>query len=342
MKVGALNYYTKPLDLKKFISEIKQLLGRSHSHNESEDYIISKSTEMKQLIDEAKKVAKTDAPVLITGESGTGKELFARLIHHTSNRSKEPFITINCAAIPENLLESELFGFEKGAFTNAHTTKIGKIEAASGGTLFLDEIGDMDLRLQAKILRVLQENEIERIGSNQVIKTNFRLISATNKNLREEFGKNTFREDLFYRLSVVSIHLLSLRERLIDINALTKYFIDIFNKKYSKNILGVTSAVDSILHRHKWPGNVRELKNCLERAVIFCEYEYLDIDNLPYQYQIMTEINNSNIAIEEKEHHRKIIEKALNDSNGVKQKAAELLNINRRTLYNRMKKLGML
>jgi transcriptional regulator with PAS, ATPase and Fis domain len=297
---------------------------------------------MLRILTEIDRVAPTDAPVLITGESGTGKELVAGAIHRRSTRRDGPFIKVNCASIPDTLLESEMFGHEQGAFTDAVRRHIGKLELANRGTLFLDEIGDMTLSTQPKLLRVLQDGEFQRLGGVETFRSSARIIAATNNDVGELMGKKGFREDLFYRLSVVTIHLPALRERKDDIERLLSHFLGVFNRKYSRDIASVSESVRDILYRHEWPGNIRELRNCIERAVIFCDSHELREEHLPAQYMKLRDqgFPDSLESIYEKLSRQRISE-ALAKSSGEKQKAAKLLNISRKTLYNRMKKLGM-
>ncbi|NCD31831.1 MAG: sigma-54-dependent Fis family transcriptional regulator [Spartobacteria bacterium] len=346
MRYGAVNVYTKPIDLDQLLQEIGeharqavQAGGRVHL---PQGGIVTYDAKMRKVLSLLDKAAPTDAPVLITGESGTGKELVARAIQQMSRRSDAPFIKINCAAIPDELLESELFGHEKGAFTGAIKERIGRFEMANGGTLFLDEIGDMSLKTQAKILRVIQEQEFEKVGGNKTIKTDIRIIAATHQDLDELIEDQRFREDLYYRLSVITLHLPPLRDRTDDAMMLTRYFIEQYNKVYGKNIQGVSPSVEEIIRVHTWPGNVRELKNCIERSVIFCEKPLIEPEHLAAQYTKLLqqdELESYENAFERLS--RSMIEDALERSGGVKQKAADILNISRRTLYNRMKKLDM-
>ncbi len=346
MRYGALNYYVKPLDLAEIIKEIKQILTTRNEQRLNESNIphniITKNTVMKNILKEILKAAPTSAPVIITGESGTGKELIANYLHNQSLRKNKSFIKVNCAAIPETLLETELFGHEKGAFTDAVKEHIGKFELANNGTLFLDEIGDMSLKTQAKILRVLQEKALQRVGGMKVIKTDIRIISATNKDFKQLIANKEFREDLFYRLSVITIDLPSLKDRPDDIILLAKYFISNYNDVYNKKIKDISNEVKQIFSSHNWPGNVRELKNCIERAVIFCDMETIEINDLPSQYkEICNEYSENSYEKAFKNFDKKMILDALEKSNGIKKEAAKLLNIHAKTLYYRMKKLGL-
>ncbi len=346
MKFGAANFFAKPLNVGQLVTEARKLLASATQEATQGQRLISQDPAIIKLKKQIATAAPTTATVIITGESGTGKELVAEQLHLQSNRRDKPFIKINCAAIPEPLLESELFGHEKGAFTDAKSRRLGKFERASGGTVFLDEIGDMSLNTQAKILRAIQEQEVEPIGGDRVVKIDIPIISATHRNLEEMIAAGTFREDLFYRLSVVGFHLPPLRERPGDVELLIQHFIDIFAVQQGKTIKGASPEVLDRLRRHSWPGNIRELRNCIQRAVIFAENDVLELDNLPGQYAHLPDIGNANAypdhyqaALETLEKDRII--QALEKSSGVKWKAADELHIHRKTLYNRMKKFGI-
>ncbi len=346
MKYGALNFYTKPLKLPELLREIHELAATRARHRsvapDPSCQLITRNAGMQKILKTIEKAAPTAAPVLITGESGTGKEVAANALHHFSQRADKPFIRVNCAALPDDLLESELFGHEKGAFTGAVKERKGRFELADTGTIFLDEIGDMSLKTQSKILRVIQEQEFERLGGTKSIHTDIRIITATNKNLKKLLALEKFREDLYYRLSVITIHLPPLRERKDDIPLLVDYFIEHFNQVYQKQIRGLREDVRGLFEQHEWPGNVHELRNCLERAIIFCEQDQIGVSELASQYAELIErqpVNTYEEAFESL--NREIILDALDKSQGVKKKAADLLNISRRTLYNRMKKLGI-
>ena len=288
MKLGAYDYLTKPFDNNELLIRVngaikaRDLMKEVVTLDEIEDYegerIVGKSPAMLNIYKQIGKVAPTDATVLIRGESGAGKELAARAIYHYSKRSAKPFLAINCAAIPEHLLESELFGYERGAFTGADFKKIGKFEQCSGGTVFLDEIGDMSLGLQAKILRILQDGAFERLGGSETIKTDVRIVAATNKHLEDMVKEGLFREDLYYRLNVVSISLPPLRERKEDIKELAAYFIKKFNRKLGKNIKGITQEALEGLEEYSWTGNVRELENMIQKTMVFCNSDYLSLE----------------------------------------------------------------
>ena len=290
MKYGAYDYLTKPFDIRKLKSDVKKalecnLLNRKVRYtkdrnqiledNPDEDIMIGSSPEMIEIWKMVGKVADSDATVLIQGASGTGKELLARAIVKNSHRKNRAFLAVNCAAMPEALLESELFGHEKGAFTDAHVRRIGKFEQCDGGTIFLDEVGEMSLANQGKLLRVLENQEFERVGGNETIKVDVRLIAATNRNLMDAVKEKTFRLDLFYRLRVVSFELPPLRERIEDIPLLIDLFIKKFSRKYDKNVKGITPEAMDLLLAHPWEGNIRELKNIINSAMVFSKGDML-------------------------------------------------------------------
>src|SRR5579883_365908 len=298
------------------------------------------------------RVAASDVSILITGESGTGKELIARGIHEYSGRNKQPFVAINCAAIPEQLLETELFGYEKGAFTGATTSRIGKLEYAAGGTIFLDEIGDMPLLTQAKMLRALQERVIERVGGHQSIYFRARIVAATNKHLHEEVQRRTFREDLLYRLNTVHVELPSLRERREDIPLLLDRFLRLFSQRYGKEILGISPGVSNALQKYDWPGNVRELVNIVQHAVLLCDGPRIELKDLPPQFQhgakatiLLDQVGHLplDVIVEQAkaEIERQIITEALEKFKQNKLRCANYLGIDRKTLYRKMKALGI-
>jgi two-component system response regulator AtoC len=344
MKLGASNVFTKPPNIDELIRVTRTLLAsRSRcARDEPDTAIVTRNQSMRKMLDAIERIAPIDAPILITGESGTGKELYANAIYGLSRRKDRPFIKVNSAAIPESLMESELFGHERGAFTDAVAARKGRFELASGGTIFLDEIADMTLTNQAKILRVLQEKEFERVGSSEVIRTDIRVLAATSKNLPELMKQGRFREDLYYRLSVITIELPPLRERRDDVLLLAAHFVDRFNEVYSRRIRGIDDEVKDLFLRHDWPGNVRELRNCVERAVIFCEGDRISSGDLPSQYRAAVDVRAGGTYEQAyASFNRDVILDALARSKGRKAKAAELLNIDRRTLYNRMKRLGL-
>uniref|UniRef100_A0A7V5XI75 Sigma-54-dependent Fis family transcriptional regulator n=1 Tax=Thermodesulfobacterium geofontis TaxID=1295609 RepID=A0A7V5XI75_9BACT len=306
---------------------------------------ITKNPYMLKILKKLEEVAQSKAPILLIGETGTGKELLSKYIHQKSPRRFGPFIAINCAALPESLLESELFGYEKGAFSGANFRKKGKIELADKGTLLLDEITEMHPHLQSKLLRVLQEEEVDRLGGYQPIKVDIRLISTTNKDIEKEIAEGRFRNDLFYRINVITVKIPSLRERKEDIELLAFYFLENFSTFYRKNIKGFTERAISFLKNYPFPGNVRELKNMIERAVLTCEETLIDLENLidPFSQSLPFSYTGTDFAknfIEIKplsELEREAIVKALEMCKGNRTKAAELLGITVRTLRNKLK-----
>ena len=298
---------------------------------------------METIINMVGRVASSRATVLIMGESGTGKELFANLVHATSPRSEKPMVVVNCGALPETLLESELFGHEKGAFTGATARRAGRFEEADGGTLFLDEIGELSPSVQVKLLRFLQEREFQRLGGNQTIRADVRIISATNRNLEEKVKDGTFREDLYYRLNVVSITIPPLRDRREDISVLTEYFIKQFSAENNKGIKGLSNEAMDILMKYDYPGNVRELENIIERAVVITRDQVISIKDLPFgeisPHHFADYIKEGGVLKDEIESlERKRIEQALDETGNNQTKAAELLGITERTLRYKLKK----
>ena len=293
VKQGAYDFITKPFELEEMRMTIKKALEMKKLTQENKELrmmlkekfifknIVGTSKKMQEVFEIIKKVVNYDVTILITGESGTGKELVAQAIHYNSPRRNKPFIKLNCAALPETLLESELFGYDKGAFTGAVTAKPGRFELAEGGTLFLDEIGDTSLNMQAKFLRVIQEKEYERVGGRQTLKADVRILAATNKDLKQEVEEKRFREDLYYRLNVVPIYLPPLRERKEDIPALVYHFIKELNLFFQKDFSSVSPEAMACLSRYHWPGNIRELKNVLEKAVLLGEGKTLLVEHLP-------------------------------------------------------------
>ncbi|AFQ43607.1 sigma-54 interaction domain-containing protein [Desulfosporosinus meridiei] len=330
----------------RVIDDLQTRINQISTSSYTFDDIIGSHPEFESALDLARKAAKSNSTILITGESGTGKELFAHAIHASSLRLDKPFIKVNCAAIPETLLESEFFGHEKGAFTGALKTKLGKMELANGGTIFLDEIGDMNLHLQAKLLRVLQEMEFERVGGSQTIKVDVRVIAATNRNLLQMAKQGDFREDLFYRLNVVELGLPSLRNHKEDIPAYVHSLIAKFNRKFGKHVKGLTTKAEELLMQYEWPGNIRELQNVMERAMVTVDEEiithkqFLNLVEFPqtiHHGQIIDEI----MPIEQMEKHliNMAIERYGNAVEGKKQ-AAKALGISLATLYNKLKTMG--
>lgn len=334
--------YSEIEKLKNQLFEENIQLKNEVSANQNFSEIIGKSKILKNSLALLSKIAKSDSTVLITGETGTGKELYANAIHQLSERKNSIFIKVNCAAIPETLIESELFGYEKGAFTGANTSKFGKFEMANGGTLFLDEIGELPLLLQSKLLRVIQEKEVERLGSNKPQKINVRLIAATNRNPEEEVKKGNFRSDLYYRLNVLPIHVPPLRERKEDIPLLINYFIEKLNRKTHKNINTISSPDLKQLMEYDWPGNIRELENIIERSHILSTGSKLKVE---FSFNSLKNLNQENDAIISLDENEKLyITKILKLTNWKirgKNGAAELLDINPNTLDSRMKKLGI-
>ncbi len=369
LKLGAYDYLCKPIKPDEVIILIDKALEIRNLRRENKNLkkelknkygfknIIGSSPAMKEVFSLIEKVADTDSTVLITGESGTGKELIAHAIHYASDRKDKPFIPVNCAAIPEELLESELFGHEKGAFTHAIKTRIGRFELANKGTIFLDEIGEMSPSLQVKLLRVLQERKFERVGGVKTISVDIRVVAATNKDLETEVKEGKFREDLFYRLNVIPIHIPPLRERPSDIPLLVDYFLRKYSKDKGRKIEGVSEDAMKILMKYDWPGNVRELENIIERLVILSNGKTIKKEDLPIQIiekvgaQISTTLPTGEMEIPEEglslseavsNLEKTLILKALERTGGIKNRAAKLLKMNRTTLIEKMKKLGLM
>lgn len=325
----------------KDVTELNELRER---FNEAKSFhnIVGKNKKMQEIYRLVKRVAETDSTVLINGETGTGKELIASAIHYCSDRSKGEFILINCAALPESLLESELFGHVKGAFTGAVRDRRGRFESASGGTIFLDEVGDTSLAFQAKLLRVLQEREIERVGDNRPRKINVRILAATNKNLINLIKQNKFRDDLYFRLSVVTIDLPPLRERQDDIPLLAEHILGELNSKSKKKVRGISSEAMKLLTSYPWPGNIRELKNAIEHAVVFCKKDIIRKDNLPASLTSLdvSEESLDHIDLFQFPEQERIL-KTLHLCRWNVKAAAEKLNISRTTLWRKMKKFNI-
>ncbi len=359
LKKGAYDYLTKPLDFDELRLAMERAMDHSHLKEENrllretlgahfdQRNIIGRSQAMVTLLETVAQVAPSEATVLITGESGSGKEVIAGAIHFNSPRKGGPFIKINCAALTEPLLESELFGHEKGAFTGAHRRKEGRFVLAHTGSLFLDEVSEMSLPMQVKLLRVLQEREITRVGGEEVIPVDVRVIAATNKALIHEIEKGRFREDLYYRLNVVTLNVPPLRERAEDIPLLAQHFLEIFAKKNHKRIKGLTPRAMDRLLKYEWPGNVRELMNAMERAVVLSRSEYLDQEDLPMAVRdgdlegpgLFPEGTAAgDLPLDEVE--RVTILKTLEASGGNKSEAARRLGITRKTLHKKLKKYG--
>jgi len=361
IKSGAYDYITKPFEPEDILSSVSRVISKQRLHKELDflrneikknrgfDQVVTQNKTMLEIFDLVKKVACTSTNVLITGESGTGKELIARSIHYQGNRKGGPFVAINCAAIPSELMESEMFGHEKGAFTGAQSRAIGKFEYANGGTLFLDEISTLRSDLQAKLLRVLQEREIERIGSNRPIKIDIRVISATNTNLENAVLQGAFRQDLYFRLNVVPVSIPPLRERKDDIPLLAKHFVNKFNLAFNKKVLGFSEKALEALRRYRWPGNIRELENLVERIVVLSPNDdIIDLKNIPLDILI-----HSGQDIEEMDSQkrglfgirgafeRRIIVNVLETTQWNQTEAARILKINRNTLLQKAKQLGI-
>lgn len=347
MKNGAYDYLTKPYKLDELMIIINrayeyrrlkmknQQLQQELMRKESPQDFIFKSRKMEEIFNIVKKIARTDSTVFIYGESGTGKEMIANLIWQYSNRREAPFIALNCATLSENLIESELFGHEKGAFTNAYQTKYGIVEVADKGTLFLDEIGEMPMGLQAKLLRFLDSGEFRRVGGNKTLKADVRVITATNRDLGELVKKAEFRQDLYYRLNVINIMIPPLRERKEDIPELTDYFIRKYSSKLSKTIKGIDDKAMDILMNYHWPGNVRELENVLERAVILSETDFIRPEDISVG-QISDKEVGSLSSLDDVE--RSHILKVLRETGWNQSKASQILGIDRKTLYLKLKK----
>lgn len=355
MKKGAFNYLTKPVNPDELLIIVNEALEKQRIINEnillksqlkqkhSFQNIIGKSHKMQELFNLITTVSKSNSNVLITGESGTGKELVAKAIHFESLRADKPFIPIDCASIPEEIFESELFGHEKGSFTGAYDKKIGQIEIANEGTIFLDEISELPLMLQKKFLRFIQEKEVLRVGGSKRIKVDVRIIAATNRDLSQEVQKGNFREDLYYRLNVVSLRLPPLRERKEDISLLTEHFIKKFNQANNKDIRGCEIEVKEAFMEYDWRGNVRELENAIERAVVLCNTDTISMRHLPRairEVNLKEQIQDYGINLLEKE--KKIIIEALEKTSYNQTRAAEILGISRKQLRTKMKNHGLL
>jgi len=357
LRSGASDYILKPVEFDELLIKVKKLFEVRDLHLENRilrkelqrdyDYtnIIGKSPAITQIFDMIKAVADTDSTVLISGNSGTGKELVAKALHYNSKRSGKPFIALNCGAISENLIESELFGHKKGAFTGAISDKEGFIKAAEGGTLFLDEISEMPPQLQVKLLRAIQEKEYTPVGTTLSLPVNVRFIASTNRNLQEYVGQGKFREDLFYRLNVVDIHLPSLKEREGDIPLLTDHFLDKYRKQMNKNIKGISNDAMRALMNHEWRGEIRELENVIERSVIFCNEDFINVKHLPAQFQSDTGPSDftpsGSLDESVKRFEKEIITRALEANEFNKEKTADTLQVGLSTLYRKMKELDI-
>ncbi|MFQ5906861.1 MAG: sigma-54-dependent transcriptional regulator [bacterium] len=356
MKMGAYHYITKPFDINEVLLLVDRVIKSRQLLEENvflqsrleELYgignIIGDSPQIREVFEQMERVSRTDSTVLISGESGTGKELVATAIHYSSSRASKPFIKVSCAALPESIIESELFGHERGAFTSAYNKRVGRFELASGGTLFLDEIGDLPISTQVKLLRVLESREFERLGGTQTIKVDVRLISATNQELEAAVKEKRFREDLLYRLNVITIRIPPLRERREDIPRLAQYFLGKYSEQTNKRIKRISKRVLKILGSYHWPGNVRELENAVERAVVFCKGDVLtDRDLSPALSAaacgLSVSLSLPSYSIAQAE--RTLVEKALWETDCNLKQAARMLGISRGTLYSKLKKHGI-
>jgi two-component system response regulator HydG len=357
LKSGAYDYLTKPLD----IEELKILIHKALDHHRLKEEnivlkerladrfdfsrIIGKSKPMKALFETLSLIAPSDSTVLLYGESGTGKEIVANALHQNSQRSKRPFIKISCAALPETLLESELFGHERGAFTGAISRKEGRFQLANGGTIFLDEVSEMSPTTQVKLLRVLQEREFEPLGSTRTISVDIRVIAATNKTLEEEVKEGNFREDLFYRLNVVPIEVPPLRRRKEDISLLANHFLNLYREKSQTSIKGFLPKAMDLMMRYDWPGNIRELENAIERAVLLCRGEHISPEDLPHPVQGAEADDLPRVAVPPgmtlKEVEREVIVQTLEETEGNRTQTARILGISRKTLQNKLKEYGI-
>jgi len=362
LRNGAYDYFPKPIDVQRLEPAVKNAIKnydlmrelialREQSQNSySFDTIISADGKMQDLFKLVTKVLNNDISVLIYGESGTGKELIARAIHFNGSRKEKPFIVVNCASIPRELLESELFGHEKGSFTGAHARKIGKFELAQEGTIFLDEIGELEMPLQAKLLRVLQEREFERVGGNELIKTNARILSATNRDLKIAVEKKEFREDLFYRLSSFPIYVPPLRSRKGDILVLAEHFLTTLNKKLDKQIEGFSKPALKLLFNYDWPGNVREMENTIERCVIISDGTVIDVEDFPHHIrstvstespEVSTTLFEEEVILPFEKIKEEAIKHALKNTKGNVVEAARKLQLGRATIYRLMEKYSI-
>ena len=355
LKAGAFDFLTKPLDLDhlnkivknalqgKILAEQNRELKEKLMKSESPDEMIGKSDSLNKVRQMISKAAPTRASVLITGESGVGKELVARAVHEQSDRGHGPFVSVHCAALSETLIESELFGYEKGAFTGAENVHKGRFELADGGTIFLDEIGEVNLATQVKLLRVLQEHKFERVGGEKSIEVDVRVVAATNRNLEEEVKAGKFREDLFYRLNVVRIEMPSLRERMDDIPLLMHAFLREFNIENKKDIKGFDKASKSAMIKYGWPGNIRELKNAVESAVVMCTGDEIKLEDLPRALRAQSEEKTISIpiGITMDEAEKIIIQENLAANKGNKSRTADILGIGRKTLHRKLEELNI-
>ena len=358
IKAGAIDFIPKPWDRNKLLDTVKSAVELSRERNLDSSRMIGECPAMKELKVQMMRVAATDANVLITGENGTGKDVVAHALHQLSDRARKPFVNIDLGCIPENLFESELFGYEKGAFTDARNAKEGRIETADGGTLFLDEIGNLNLPMQQKLLTVIEKRETQRIGSNKVSLVDVRILAATNANLREKVGEGTFRQDLFYRLNTIELRLPPLRERGEDIILLAEYFLKFYSGKYSVGDVVLGASAKQKLLKHTWPGNVRELQHCIERAIVLGDKMELAAEDIRLEDSVVALGSSSSSSSSDSSSssssgsikvdslnlqtlEREAIKRAISLSNGNLTQAAELLGITRFALYRKIDKLGV-
>jgi len=362
LRLGAFDYFPKPIDIQHMEPAVKNAIKSYDLTRELEnlkenvkkeysfDNMITADGRMQDVFKLVTKVLNNEITVLIYGESGTGKELIARAIHYNGKRKDKPFIVVNCASIPRELLESELFGHEKGSFTGAHQRKLGKFELANGGTIFLDEVGELEMLLQAKLLRVIQEREFERVGGTELIKTDVRIISATNRDLKLAVEKKEFREDLYYRLNSFPISIPPLRFRRGDILVLAQHFLDTFNKKLGKNIKGFSKKTVKLIYEYNWPGNIREMENMIERCLIICEKDIVDVDDLPSQIRTAEPVGDDDLdsslfsddsIIPFEKLKEDSIRHALKITKGNIVEAAKKLQLGRATIYRLMEKYNI-
>ncbi len=353
MRKGAYDYISKPIDLSRISLLIERIIKsqtvlkeRTILQDQLDELFGSRnfigiSPQVRKVYEQIQQVSQSDSTVLITGESGTGKELVANALHYSSKRKSKPYIKVNCAALPETIIESELFGHEKGSFTSAISRRIGRFELANGGTIFLDEIGDIPVSTQVKLLRVLEQREFERIGGNETIKVDIRLITATNRNLKKAVAEGKFREDLYYRLNVININMASLIERKEDIPILANHFLQKFSTEMNKPISRISDKAMQILQSYHWPGNVRELVNAIERAVVFCKGRVLTDKDLPNTIKLQTSEMMISLDLPSYSLPRAekiLIQKVLDGTKWNLKNSAELLEISRGTLYSKIKK----
>ena len=358
IKAGAIDFIPKPWDRNKLLDTVKSAVELSRERNLDSSDLIGECPAMKELKTQMMRVAATDANVLITGENGTGKDVVAHALHQLSDRARKPFVNIDLGCIPENLFECELFGYEKGAFTDAKNAKEGRIETADGGTLFLDEIGNLNLPMQQKLLTVIEKRETQRIGSNKVSLVDVRILAATNANLREKVGEGTFRQDLFYRLNTIELRLPPLRERGEDIILLAEYFLKFYSGKYSVGDVVLGASAKQKLLKHTWPGNVRELQHCIERAIVLGDKMELAAEDIRLEDSVVALGSSSSSSSSDSSSssssgsikvdslnlqtlEREAIKRAISLSNGNLTQAAELLGITRFALYRKIDKLGV-